>query len=103
MHKRQLDKWLHGYHKETYRKPKIFVIGCADLAKYQLAVEYKHKLEPVTVDDQPVHYDSLELVKEDLTRLGFDKAYLRLHNAYDECGVESPIGYSDIELSLVTH
>ncbi|GAL10713.1 hypothetical protein JCM19233_1690 [Vibrio astriarenae] len=79
MQRRQLDKWLHGYHKETYRTPKIFVIGCADLAKYQLAVEYKHKLEPVTVDNEPVHYDSLELVKEDLTRLGFDKAYLRLH------------------------
>ncbi|MGC9401620.1 MULTISPECIES: DUF6482 family protein [Vibrio] len=103
MQKRQLDKWIHGYHKDSYQAPKVFVIGCSDLSQYQIAVEYKHKLEPLKQDDDPMHFDSLELVKEELVRLGIDKAYLRLHNAYDEFGREGGISYCDIELSLAMH
>ncbi|MCW8334674.1 hypothetical protein J4N42_02795 [Vibrio sp. SCSIO 43135] len=103
MQKRQLDKWIHGVHKETYQPPKVFVIGCSDLSQYLIAVEYKHKLEPVKLNDEPMHFGSLELVKEELLKLGVEKAYLRLHNAYDECGSEAYQPYCDIEMSLVTH
>lgn len=103
MQKSQLDKWIHGYHKDSYQPPKVFVIGCSDLSQYLLAVEYKHKLEPVRVDDEPVHFDSLELVKEELLRLGVERAFLRLHNAYDEFGVGDGPLYHDVELSLTTH
>lgn len=99
----QLDKWIHGHHKESYQSPKVYVIGCADLSQYLLAVEYKHQLEPVKINDEPVHFDSLELVKEELHRLGVEKAYLRLHNAYDECGSPEGAHYCDVELSLTTH
>ncbi|MFM2588926.1 DUF6482 family protein [Vibrio sp. TBV020] len=103
MQKSQLDKWIHGYHKESYQPPKVFVIGCSDLSQYLLAVEYKHKLEPIKVDDEPIHFDSLELVKEELLRLGVERAYLRLHNAYDEFGAGDGPLYHDVELSLTTH
>ncbi|NMS24613.1 hypothetical protein HKB34_28910, partial [Vibrio parahaemolyticus] len=53
--------------------------------------------------EDPIHFGSLDLVKEELLRLGVDKAYLRLRNAYDECGTEEAASYCDIELSLVTH
>ncbi|MEZ9229797.1 DUF6482 family protein [Vibrio amylolyticus] len=103
MQKRQLDKWIHGFHKDSYQTPKVFVIACADLSQYQIAVEYKHKLEPIKLDEEPIHFDSLEQVKEELVRLGIDKAFLRLHNAYDEFGSENSPLYSDIELSLAMH
>ncbi|ASZ53126.1 DUF6482 family protein [Vibrio parahaemolyticus] len=104
MQKHQLDMWLHGQHKDTYTLPKVFVIGCSDVSDYLLAVEYKHQLEPIKDGEEPLHFGSLDLVKEELLRLGFDKAYLRLHNAYDECGSdEGTASYCDIELSLVTH
>ncbi len=99
----QLDKWIHGYHKDSYQPPKVFVIGCSDLSHYLLAVEYKHKLEPLRVNDEPVHFESLERVKEELTRLGVERAYLRLHNTYDECGAGDGPLYQDVELSLATH
>ncbi|MGR5519095.1 DUF6482 family protein [Vibrio sp. PNB22_4_2] len=99
----QLDMWLHGHHKDTYKKPKVFVIGCSDVSDYLLAVEYKHQLDPIKNGEDPIHFGSLELVKEELLRLGIDKAYLRLHNAYDEFGSEGSDSYCDIELSLVTH
>ncbi|MEF1289160.1 DUF6482 family protein [Vibrio sp. M260118] len=103
MQKSQLDKWIHGQHKDSYQPPKVFVIGCADLSQYLLAVEYKHKVEPVKIDDEPMHFDSLELVKEELVRLGVERAYLRLHNAYDECGAGDGPLYYDVEMSLTTH
>ncbi len=103
MQKHQLDRWLHGYHKDSYQVPKVFVIGCADISQYLLAVEYKHKLEPIKLNEEPIHFSSLEQVKEELLRLGFSKAYLRLHNAYDEFGVEGEVSYHDIELSLTSH
>ncbi|WP_085343982.1 DUF6482 family protein [Vibrio sp. ArtGut-C1] len=103
MQKYQLDMWLHGPHKDTYKTPKVFVIGCSDVSDYLLAVEYKHQLEPIKDGEDPIHFGSLDLVKEELLRLGVDKAYLRLHNAYDECGTEEAASYCDIELSLVTH
>ncbi|NVD05759.1 hypothetical protein FCU94_02375 [Vibrio sp. JPW-9-11-11] len=103
MQKRQLDKWIHGQHKESYQPPKVFVIGCSDLSQYMLAVEYKHQLEPIRVDDEPVHFDSLDQVKAELQRLGVERAYLRLHNAYDECGeTEGPM-YQDLEIPVTTH
>ncbi|KGY12372.1 lysyl-tRNA synthetase [Vibrio tubiashii] len=103
MQKSQLDKWIHGQHKDSYQPPKVFIIGCADLSQYLLAVEYKHKVEPVKIDDEPMHFDSLELVKEELVRLGVERAYLRLHNAYDECGAGDGPLYYDLEMSLITH
>lgn len=103
MQKSQLDKWIHGDHKDSYKPPKVFVIGCSDLSQYLLAVEYKHQLEPIRVDDDPVHFDSLEQVKDELLRLGVERAYLRLHNAYDECGSGDGPLYHDVELSLTTH
>ena len=103
MQKSQLDKWIHGHHKDSYQPPKVFVIGCSDLSQYLLAVEYKHKIEPLKIDDEPVHFNSLELVKEELLRLGVERAYLRLHNAYDECGASDGPLYHDVELSLTTH
>ncbi|MDN3610917.1 DUF6482 family protein [Vibrio ostreicida] len=103
MHKKQLDKWIHGYHKEGYQPPKIFVIGCSDLPHYLLAVEYKHKLEPIRQDNQPIHFESLDTVKEALCHLGVERAYLRLHNTYDECGIGDVPLYHDVELSLTSH
>ncbi|MGD8112040.1 DUF6482 family protein [Vibrio sp. TRT 21S02] len=103
MQKTQLNKWIHGHHKDSYQPPKVFIIGCSDLQQYLVAVEYKHKLEPVKVDDEPLHFDSLELVKEELIKLGVEKAYLRLHNTYDEFGNQELDGYSDEEIPLITH
>ncbi|MEF1284303.1 DUF6482 family protein [Vibrio sp. M250220] len=103
MQKTQLHKWIHGEHKESYQPPKVFVISCSDLSQYLLAVEYKHKLEPIRIDDDPVHFDSLEQVKDELNRLGVERAYLRLHNAYDECGLGDGPSYHDQEILLTTH
>ncbi len=103
MQKHQLDMWLHGPHKDSHKMPKVFVIGCSDVSDYLLAVEYKHQLEPIKDGEDPIHFGSLDLVKEELLRLGFDKAYLRLHNAYEEFGHNDKTSYCDIELSLVTH
>lgn len=99
----QLDKWIHGNHKDSYQPPKVFVIGCSDLSHYLLAVEYKHKLEPLRQGDEPVHFESIDKVKEELTRLGVERAYLRLHNTYDECGAADGPLYHDVELSLAHH
>jgi len=55
MHRKQLDKWIHGFHQSSYQPPKVFVISCSDLSCYLLAVEYKHKVEPVLVDNEPIH------------------------------------------------
>ncbi|MDA9556807.1 DUF6482 family protein [Vibrio sp.] len=103
MQQHQLDKWIHGYHKDSYQPPKIFVIGCSDLPQYLLAVEYKHQLEPIRIDDEVVHFESMDQVREALMQLGAQRAYLRLHNTYDECGSPDPQRYYDIELSLFTH
>ncbi|KJY83693.1 lysyl-tRNA synthetase [Vibrio galatheae] len=103
MQKSQLDKWIHSPHKESYQPPRVFVISCSDLSQYLLAVEYKHKLEPIRVNDEPVQFDSLEQVKEELQRLGVERAYLRVHNVYDECGAGDGPLYHDAELPLVTH
>lgn len=100
MQRLQLNHWLHAPHKDSYRTPKIYVIGCADVTQYLLAVEYKQQLELIKEGSEPMHFDSLERVKEELHRLGIDKAYLRLHNAYDECGSEGRCGYSDIALAV---
>ena len=103
MQKTQLDKWIHGSHKSSYEPPKVFVISCSDLSQYLLAVEYKHRLEPLKINDEPIHFDSLDQVKEELNRLGVERAYLRLHNAYDECGAGDGPLYHDLDLSLTTH
>lgn len=103
MQRHQLDRWVHSQHKDNYQPPKVYVIGCADITHYLLAVEYKHKLEPIRLNDDPIHFSSLESVKEELLRLGISKAYLRLHNAYDECGSDDVTAYHDIELSLTSH
>lgn len=100
MNRQQLDKWCHNASKQAQQLPKVYVIGCADLTQYLLAVEYKHQLEPIKVDDEPVHFDSIERVREELTLLGVDRAFLRLHNAYDECGSHSGQPYCDVELAL---
>ncbi|WP_341659676.1 DUF6482 family protein [Vibrio sp.] len=103
MQKSQLDKWIHGHHKDSYQPPRVFVIGCSDLSHYLLAVEYKHRLEPIKEKDEPIHFESLDLVREALLKLGVEKAYLRLHNTYDECGAGDGPLYNDVELSLTTH
>lgn len=103
MQKVQLDKWIHGDHKESYQPPKVFVIGCSDVSQYLLAVEYKHKLEPIREGEEPLHFDSIEQVREALLKLGVERAYLRLHNTYDECGAGSGPRFHDVALSLTTH
>ncbi|OEF22591.1 DUF6482 family protein [Vibrio rumoiensis] len=102
MNKQQLDHWLQASQKEECEAPKVFVVSCADLSHYSLAVEYKHKLEPILVKDQLAYYSSLESVKEELKKLGLSSAYLRLHNAYDEFGHEGNMIFQDIELHLVS-
>ncbi|MFC0061882.1 DUF6482 family protein [Vibrio inusitatus] len=103
MQKHQFDQWIHADIERHMEVPKVFVIGCADLSTYQLAVEFKHKLEPIREDDKPMSFASLEIVKEELIRLGLNSAYLRLHNAYDECGAPEDKLYCDIELSLKSY
>ncbi|GAA5647124.1 MULTISPECIES: DUF6482 family protein [Vibrio] len=103
MQRHQLDKWIHAPHKDSYQPPKVFVIGCSDLSQYLLAVEFKHRLEPIKQAGETLHFDSIEQVKEELIRLGVERAYLRLHNAYDECGSPDGQCYCDIELSLANH
>lgn len=56
MQEHQLDLWIHGRHKDTYKPPKVYVIGCADISQYLLAVEYKHKLEPIKKDNELMHF-----------------------------------------------
>ncbi|GLT18141.1 hypothetical protein GCM10007938_19190 [Vibrio zhanjiangensis] len=103
MRKTQLDKWIHGHHKDNYQSPRVFVIGCSDLSHYLIAVEYKHKLEPIKENDQPIHFESLDLVRDALLKLGVEKAYLRLHSTDDECGAGDEAMYYDVELPLTTH
>lgn len=103
MQKHQFDQWIHADIERHTVVPKVFVIGCADLSSYQLAVEFKHRLEPIRENGEPISYASLELVKEELIRLGLESAYLRLHNAYDECGALDGKLYHDIELSLKSY
>ncbi|EGU35030.1 hypothetical protein VIBRN418_00020 [Vibrio sp. N418] len=103
MHRKQLDKWIHGFHQSSYQPPKVFVISCSDLSCYLLAVEYKHKVEPVLVDNEPIHFESLDQVKDELLRLGVERAFLRLHNTYDEFGDSDGPLYHDIAMSLTTH
>ncbi len=81
----------------------MFVIGCSELNQYLLAVEYKHQVEPLKVKDEVMNFESLEQVKEALVRLGVERAYLRLQNAYDECGAPGSAMTCDVELPLVTH
>ncbi|CAH0541145.1 DUF6482 family protein [Vibrio marisflavi] len=100
MNREQLNKWFQGAVTTNHQTPKVYVIGCSGLSQYLLAVEYKHQLEPIKIDDEPVHYESIDRVKEELMRLGVDRAYLRLHNAYDECGSSDGQRYCDVELSL---
>ncbi|MDG3088959.1 DUF6482 family protein [Vibrio hannami] len=100
----QLDHWLHGHHRDSYAPPKIYVISCEDVSEYLLAVEYKHKLEPIHKDGEPMHFQSLDLVKEELVRMGVESVYLRLHNTDDEFGApQGTIPYHDIELSIKPH
>lgn len=103
MRKQQLEHWVHADKQAEHAIPKIFVISCADSTSYQLAVEFKHKLEPIVIEGQPIKYASIDQVKDELARLGVDSAYLRLHNAYDECGPDPVQMYHDIELSIIKH
>jgi len=104
MQKIQLDHWLNAGYHEKQVQPKLYVISCEDLSDYLLAVEYKHKLEPIYKNDELIHYASLEQIKDELSRLGVESVYLRLHNTDDEFGApDGTIPYHDIELSLNTH
>ena len=94
MRKQQLDHWLQASKKEECEPPKVFVVSCADLSHYSLAVEYKHRLEPIMEKDQLAYFNSLESVKDELKKLGLSSAYLRLHNAYDEFGAEGLESFS---------
>ncbi|CAM3009517.1 DUF6482 family protein [Vibrio rarus] len=100
MQKRQFDQWIHADIERHLAVPKVFVIGCSDLSTYQLAVEFKHKLEPIREDGKPISFSSLDVIRDELIKLGLDRAYLRLHNAYDEFGSSVERSYCDIELSL---
>ncbi|WP_105902175.1 DUF6482 family protein [Vibrio gangliei] len=102
MQKQQLDLWLQASQKDHSERPKVFVVSCADLSQYSLAVEYKHKLEPIKVNDQLAYFNSIESVKDELKKLGLNSAYLRLHNAYDEFGSEGMELFQDIELHLAS-
>lgn len=102
MRKQQLDHWLQASKKEECEPPKVFVVSCADLSHYSLAVEYKHRLEPIMDKDQLAYFTSLESVKVELKKLGLSSAYLRLHNAYDEFGSEGIDLFQDIELHLAS-
>jgi hypothetical protein len=103
MQKKQFDHWVHADIKDHHPIPKIFVISCAESTCYQLAVEYKHRLEPIMNDGEVMKFTSIELVKESLVKMGVDSAYLRLHNAYDEFGPSPVDPFHDIKLSLVSH
>ncbi|MGR2867548.1 DUF6482 family protein [Vibrio vulnificus] len=103
MQKHQLDLWLHSKHHDHYVPPKMFVIGCSDANEYLLAIEYKYHLEPIKQGEELMHFSSLDLVKEELLKLGVEKAYLRLHNVYEEVGSDRLASYYDIELQLTPH
>ncbi|MBD1575343.1 MULTISPECIES: DUF6482 family protein [Vibrio] len=103
MKKQQLDHWLQASKSTDCGPPKVFVVSCADLAHYSLAVEYKHQLEPILMKDQLLYFSSLEQVKSELKKLGLSSAYLRLHNAYDEFGHDDyAVTFQDIELHLAS-
>ncbi|CAH0526800.1 hypothetical protein [Vibrio hippocampi] len=100
MQKHQLDQWLRGEYKDSQQPPKVFVIGCADISHYLLAVEYKHKLEPILDNEHALEFDSIDSVKETLYTMGLQKAYLRLHRGDRTDTSKSLSDYYDIELSL---
>lgn len=102
MKKQQLDHWLQAAKKEEVQPPKVFVVSCADLSQYSLAVEYKNRLEPIMDHDHLAYFRSIETVKDELKKLGLSSAYLRLHNAYDEFGSEEVDLFQDIELHLAS-
>ncbi|MBE3651543.1 hypothetical protein BOO92_15100 [Vibrio navarrensis] len=103
MQKHQLDLWMQSHYKEGSGMPKVFVVGRSNVNEYSLAVEYKHHFEPIIDGDELIHFTSLEQVKDELVRLGIDKAYLRLHNAYEECGSPKVSLYCDIEIAVTPH
>ncbi len=103
MQKHQLNLWLNAQNKRCSALPRLYVIGCSDISQYLLAVEFKRNLEPIKEGLQPVHFASLELVKQELLRLGVDRAYLRLYNAYEESAYGDACRYCDIELAVTTH
>ncbi len=100
MHKYQLTKWLHGDHKKCHKPPKVYLIGCSDLSQYLLAVEFKQRIEPIKQGRNLVKYPSLTRAKQALSQMGVQRAYLRLHNAYDECGSGAGSRYCEMALAL---
>ncbi len=99
MHKYQLSKWLQDP-KRHHRSPKVYLISCGDLPQYLVAVEYKQRVEPVKSGNQPLQFQSLKQAKQALNQLGAKRAYLRMQNAYDECGTGQRQRYCDMELAL---
>ena len=103
MQKHQLDRWLDSKHRDHQSAPKMFVIGCSNANQYLLAIEYKHHLEPIKQGEAVMRYSSLDCVKQALLKWGVDKAYLRLHDVYEEVGSDRVACYHDIELQLNSH
>lgn len=103
MKKKQLELWLKAYKKEHQQCPKVFILSCANLSRYSLAVEFKHKIEPILLDGEAIYFSSLECAKEELKRIGLEFAYLRVTNVYDELGCpEFSQTAQDIELPLAS-
>ncbi|MFV0574331.1 MAG: DUF6482 family protein [Vibrio sp.] len=103
MKKHQLDLWLQASKNSEVAPPKIFVVSCADLSCYSLAVEYKHKLEPIRDDEELTYFESLDAAKEALCKMGISSVYLRQHNAYDEFGPEVGCCIQDTEIRIAAH
>jgi hypothetical protein len=104
MQKYQFDSLVKQDHQQSQSIPKIFVVGCAELSSYQLAVEVNQQLEMIQIHDKPLAYSSLEQLKNDLIVLGLQRVFLRLYNpnqaqqTTQSCAEQS--AFYDIELSL---
>ncbi|ELR66201.1 hypothetical protein C942_00388 [Photobacterium marinum] len=78
----QLKHWLKGSHSQT---PKCILTSYAGCSDYLMEVEFKHQLEPLKDDnDEMLHFQSIEQVKELLQPLGITSVTLRVIDPYDE-------------------
>lgn len=94
----QFHQWLN--HTDQDHQPKVFVLSGADLSQYSIAVEYRHKMEPLRNDRGVIHFHSLDEAKHHLIKQGVSHAYLRLFTPYEECGAPGGQRYSDMDLPL---
>ena len=98
MDQHQFHQWLH--HTDQDHQPKVYILGGADLSQYSIAVECRHRMEPLRNEQGIMHFQSIDEAKQHLIKQGVSHACLRLFTPYEECGTAGRMHYSDMDLPL---